>query len=80
MIVHPRLNQAVRIWYNKRRAPSMPLHGQTGRVVVRGIGPGPRNHGILVDGRVYVVPCGNLQKTAESCEIPTPLDNFRAHC
>jgi hypothetical protein len=61
MIVHPRLNQHVLIWYNKKRAPFMPLHGLTGRVVVRSRGPGPRNHGVNVGGVVYVVPCGNLQ-------------------
>ena len=71
MIVHPKLGQPVLIWYNRRLAPSRPFHGMTGRVVVKAKGPGPRNHGIEImgeDGRrtFCVVPCGNLNKVAQS--------------
>lgn len=57
MLLNPRKGQRVRCWYADR---SMPLHGRVGvvRVVSRGK---PRNHGVIVDGRLYVVPCGNLR-------------------
>lgn len=64
MIVHPRMGQRVRIHYRKSIAALMPLHGRTGRVVVRSKGPGPRNHGIELDGSggMVSVPCGNLMR------------------
>lgn len=66
MIVHPKLGQSVMIWYNRRVAPSRPLHGLTGRVVVKAKGPGPRNHGVrMEDGTFCVVPCGNLNKVTQ---------------
>jgi hypothetical protein len=54
----------VQVWYNRRLAVIMPLHGKVGRVVVVARGKGPRNHGVLIDGRLWVVPCGNLRKPA----------------
>lgn len=61
MLTHPRIGQRVQCWYRNRR---MPHHGKTGRVVVRGLGK-PRNHGVLIEGRLVVVPCGNLRKLAQ---------------
>ena len=45
----------------------VPLHEQTGEVVIAAVGngmrkPGPRNHGVLVGGALVVVPCGNLDR------------------
>jgi hypothetical protein len=65
MLVHPRHGQPVQIWYNKRIAPTMPLHGRTGTVQIIARGKGPRNHGVEIDGQVYAVPCGNLRKAKE---------------
>jgi hypothetical protein len=63
MIVHPRIGQRVRVHYRKAVAALMPLHGRTGRVVIRATGPGPRNHGVELDGGgVVAVPCGNLTR------------------
>lgn len=76
MIVNPRLGMPVQIWYKKALASYFPLHGKVGRVVIVGryrkapkVGVavegcrqrGPRNHGVEVDGIVYVVPCGNIR-------------------
>ena len=70
MIAKPARGQRVQVWYAtkpKRRggvAPAevMSLHGRIGIVRIVGRGPGPRNHGVEVGGRVYGVPCGNLRK------------------
>lgn len=62
MIVNPRQNQTVQVWYNKRAAPMMPLHGKVGTVAIANHKGKPRNHGVLIDGRLWIVPCGNLRK------------------
>lgn len=75
MIVNPRRGMIVQIWYNKRIAPEMPLHGKIGVVeivcrprlsspvqLITGVRRrGPRNHGVLVGGKIYAVPCGNIR-------------------
>jgi len=61
MIVHPRHNQRVQVWYRKSFADHMPLHGRIGIVRIVGKGPGPRNHGVEIDGQIYGVPCGNIR-------------------
>lgn len=61
MMANPRKGQRVQIWYNKRIAPEMPLHGKVGTVAVVCKGK-PRNHGVMIDGHLYAVPCGNLRK------------------
>ncbi len=62
MIVHPKLGQSVQVWYRKAMAPCMPLHGRMGVVRIVSRGPGPRNHGVEVDGKIVVIPCGNLRR------------------
>lgn len=61
MMANPKLGQRVQIWYAKRYAHTMPLHGKFGTVVVVSKGK-PRNHGVAVDGVMYAIPCGNLNK------------------
>ena len=60
MIFHPRIGQRVRVHYAKRAAAVMPHHGKRGVVRVAAAGPGPRNVGVEIDGRVVVIPRGNL--------------------
>jgi len=43
----------------------MPLHGKTGVVRVVASGRGPRNVGVEIDGRVFVIPRGNLVAVPE---------------
>lgn len=64
MMTNPRIGQWVRIRYGKKYIVKPRLHDRVGRIVCRARGPGPRNHGVLIDGRVYVVPCGHLQNVA----------------
>lgn len=61
MIATPALGQRVQVWYRAGVRDAMPLHGKTGTVVIRSRGR-PRNHAVRIDGRVYVVPCGNLRQ------------------
>ena len=70
MIFHPRIGQHVRLHYAKGAAAAMPYHGRMGVVRVVSLGPGPRNVGVEIDGRLVVVPRGNL--TAKS--TPTPAE------
>jgi hypothetical protein len=69
MISNPRPGQLVQCWYNRDVAPHMPLHGLTGRVVIRSKRR-PRNHGVEIDGRLYVVPAGNLRLPRQPCAPP----------
>lgn len=66
MMANPRKGQTVRVWYKKSLAAEMPLHGKIGTVEIVSKGK-PRNHGIRIDGALWVVPCGNLQKV-EQCK------------
>jgi len=60
MILNPIIGKQYQVWYRKEVAPEMPLHGKTGIAVIASRGK-PRNHGIEIDGVMYVVPCGNLR-------------------
>jgi hypothetical protein len=66
MISHPRPDQSVRLRYRKSRSRLFPLHGRTGVVTVAAKGPGPRNHGVLVGGRLVVVPAGQIVTNPEA--------------
>jgi len=68
MIFHPRPGQHVRVHYAKTAAPTMAYHGRAGIVRVVAHGPGPRNVGVDIDGKVVVIPRGNLVAT----EKPQP--------
>jgi len=64
MLSNPTIGQRVRLHYAPRWRDvpfisTARLHGKIGVVVVRGTGT-PKNHGILIDGTAYSVPCGNL--------------------
>jgi len=61
MMANPRLGQTVQIWYKKSLADWFPLHGKIGTVVIVCKARKCRNHGVLVEGRMYAVPCGNLR-------------------
>ena len=65
MIFHPRVGQRVRVHYAKRMAAMMPYHGKPGVVRVVSRGPGPRNVGVEINGRLVVVPRGNLVAVPE---------------
>ena len=60
MIFHPRIGQRARVHYAKGLAAMMPYHGKVGVVRIVSRGPGPRNVGVEIDGRLVVVPRGNL--------------------
>lgn len=62
MISNPSIGQSVTIHYAAKARHARPLHGKTGVVVIASKGR-PRNHGVLIDGRMYVVPAGNLMPT-----------------
>lgn len=60
MISHPKIGTTVKVWYAAKARHARPLHGKTGTVVIASKRK-PRNHGILIDDVMYVVPAGNLQ-------------------
>lgn len=59
MLINPRPGRDARVHYRPEVAAYAPHHGRTVRVVIASRGS-PRNHGVLIDGRIVVVPCGNL--------------------
>ena len=70
MIFHPRIGQRVRVHYGRSAAARMPWHGRVGVVRLVGHGPGPRNVGVEIAGRVIVVPRGNLVAVDRSVKRP----------
>ena len=62
MITNPRLGMMVQVWYRQQVREIMPLHGKEGTVRLASRGK-PRNHLVEVEGKCYVVPCGNLRET-----------------
>lgn len=67
MLLNPKKNQPVQLWYKNK---AMPYHGQLGRIVIISRGK-PRNHGVEINGRIVVVPCGNLRIGLRQEEILT---------
>jgi hypothetical protein len=65
MLSRPKLGQRVQVHYAREYARWMPLHGRVGVVAVVGTGR-PRNHGVEIDGEVYVLPAGNLRPAPEA--------------
>jgi len=72
MLANPKLGDLVRLAYAKKRHPIAPLQGAVGVVEIISRGK-PRNHGVRVDGRLHVVPCGHLIKLG-------PLANLMYGC
>jgi hypothetical protein len=69
MMLNPRKGQPVQVWYRKGMREWMPYHGRVGTVAVVCRGK-PRNHGVLIDGQLIAIPCGNLRPVAS--EGPSP--------
>jgi len=61
MICNPRIGQTVQLWYAEKWRSWVTIHGKSG-VVVKQYHGRPRNHMIHVDGRLVIVPCGNIRK------------------
>lgn len=61
VLANPRVGDQVVIAYCARVRPMMLLHGQVGMVVIASRGK-PRNHAVHINGTIYIVPCGNLNK------------------
>ncbi len=72
MYCRPKVGSRVKVHYAKHYCAMMPLHGRIGIVRVVARGPGPRNHGVEIDGRLYAVNCGHLNKLTagfDDCEM-----------
>ncbi len=63
MLINPRPGERVELRYRPALRPYF-LHGRRGTVTVVGRGK-PRNHGVEIEGRLVVVPCGNCFKVSE---------------
>ncbi len=62
MIWNPAIGKEVQIWYAEAKRRYVTLHGRVGWVRAVGLGKGPRNVHVEIDGVGYVVPRGNLRK------------------
>lgn len=60
MVSNPRRGDTVIIRYKKQLKHWFPLEGKTGVIHIVCKARRCRNHGVLVDGGVYAIPCGNL--------------------
>lgn len=70
MMSRPRIGQTVQCWYAKKTRTHRPLHGRIGTVEIVASGPGPRNHGVRVDGLMHVIPAGNLRLPPDGDDLP----------
>jgi len=57
MVSSPVPGQLVIVRY---RSQGMPLQGKVGTIHIVGKAKRCRNHGVVIRGRFYVIPCGNL--------------------
>ena len=79
MLSNPKPNDRVEIRYAKHKRSIAKLHGKRGVVVIAGRGR-PRNHGVEVDGVLYVIPAGQLFKEREAMkkkELETQVSELR---
>lgn len=60
MMSFPKLGTPVVIKYKKTLKSWFPLEGKRGTIAVVCKARKCRNHGVMVDGRLYAIPCGNL--------------------
>ena len=60
MISNPKPGTPVVIRYKKALKRWFPLEGKRGIITVVCKARRYRNHGVLVEGRLYAIPCGNL--------------------
>lgn len=68
MLSCPKQGSTVQVWYAAKWRSFMPLHGRVGIVRVSSRGR-PRNHGIEIDGQMWIVPAGNL-RAYDGKELP----------
>jgi hypothetical protein len=61
VISNPRPGQLVRIAYAAIKRRATDLHGRIGRVVIPCRARRARNQGVEADGRIIVIPAGQLQ-------------------
>ena len=65
MLSYPKIGDKVMIRYGKKWAQYTPLHGREGIVAIVCLSKRCRNHGIEVDGKLAIIPRGNLFKAEE---------------
>ena len=70
MLFGPKVGKLVQLWYAKQYAHLWPLHGRIGPLCIVGTGK-PRNHGVEIDGRIVVVPTGNLREPKQWQLMPS---------
>lgn len=60
MVSNPRKGDLVIVRYKKSLKSWFPLEGKAGTITVVCKARRCRNHGVLIDGKLYAIPCGNL--------------------
>lgn len=60
MISNPMVGDKVLIRYKKSLKSWFPLEGKTGTITIVCKARRCRNHGVIVNGQFYAIPCGNL--------------------
>lgn len=60
MVSNPQVGTPVIVRYNKRLKHWFPLEGKRGVVTIVCKARKCRNHGVTIDGALWVIPCGNL--------------------
>ncbi|HUX01534.1 MAG TPA: hypothetical protein VMY35_11200 [Phycisphaerae bacterium] len=78
MLTNPKPGSLAQVWYRQGVRQHMPLHGKVGEVVAVGQRR-PRNHGVSIEGKVYVVPCGNLRRPESTGRGSSQTGKRRSH-
>lgn len=60
MVSNPKHGDKVIVRYKKALKTWFPLEGKTGTITIVCKARRCRNHGVLIEGQMYVIPCGNL--------------------
>lgn len=60
MVSNPKVGDRVIVRYKKSLKTWFPLEGKIGFISIVCKARRCRNHGVRIDGKLYVIPCGNL--------------------
>lgn len=74
MVSNPSVGDKVIIRYKKSLKAWFPLEGKTGTIAIVCKVKRCRNHGVIVNGQFYVIPCGNL------FPLPKPTASMELGC
>jgi hypothetical protein len=60
MVSNPKVGDKVNVRYKKKLKSWFPLEGKEGTIAIVCKARRCRNHGVMIEDTLWVIPCGNL--------------------